>query len=82
MLSSFNNYPSTNAGTSQVLSLLDKLSETVSPAFFFQSIWLILLTTPSARGPALNYLSRRLPALIGDDGMLLRDIFVKILQRS
>ncbi|KAK7464504.1 hypothetical protein VKT23_006673 [Stygiomarasmius scandens] len=49
----------------KVLSLLDRLSGTVSPSFFFQNIWLIMLTTPSARGTALNFLSRRLPNLHG-----------------
>ncbi|KAJ3872338.1 Dopey, N-terminal-domain-containing protein, partial [Lentinula edodes] len=49
----------------RVISLLDQLSGTVSPSFFFQNIWLIMLTTPSARGTALNLLSRRLPQLHG-----------------
>ncbi|KAK7025465.1 hypothetical protein VNI00_015993 [Paramarasmius palmivorus] len=49
----------------KVLSLLDRLSGTVSPSFFFQNIWLVMLTTPSARGTSLNFLSRRLPQLHG-----------------
>ncbi|KAH7875407.1 Dopey, N-terminal-domain-containing protein [Lentinula edodes] len=49
----------------RVISLLDRLSGTVSPSFFFQNIWLIMSTTPSARGTALNLLSRRLPQLHG-----------------
>ncbi|KAJ3723564.1 Dopey, N-terminal-domain-containing protein [Lentinula guzmanii] len=49
----------------KVISLLDRLSGTVSPSFFFQNIWLVMLTTPSARGTALNFLSRRLPQLHG-----------------
>lgn len=49
----------------KVISLLDRLSGTVSPSFFFQNIWLVMLTTPSARGTALNLLSRRLPQLHG-----------------
>ena len=49
----------------KVVSLLDRLSGTVSPSFFFQNIWLVMLTTPSARGTALNFLSRRLPPLHG-----------------
>jgi len=40
----------------KVVSLLDRLSGTVSPSFFFQNIWLVMLTTPSARGTALNFL--------------------------
>ncbi|THV06503.1 hypothetical protein K435DRAFT_960479 [Dendrothele bispora CBS 962.96] len=49
----------------KVLSLLDRLSGTVSPSFFFQNIWLVMITTPPARGTALNFLSRRLPNLHG-----------------
>ncbi|KAJ4470942.1 Dopey, N-terminal-domain-containing protein [Lentinula aciculospora] len=49
----------------KVISLLDRLSGTVSPSFFFQNMWLVMLTTPSARGTALNFLSRRLPQLHG-----------------
>ncbi|KAJ3884760.1 Dopey, N-terminal-domain-containing protein [Lentinula edodes] len=49
----------------KVISLLDRLSGTVSPSFFFQNIWLVMLTTPSARGTALNLLSRRLSQLHG-----------------
>ncbi|KAL0951843.1 hypothetical protein HGRIS_008504 [Hohenbuehelia grisea] len=66
----------------KVLGLLDKLSGTVSPSFFFQNIWLIMLTTPSARGTAINFLGRRLPrlnaneditAIIGRDiGLMIR----------
>ncbi|KDQ63058.1 hypothetical protein JAAARDRAFT_53285 [Jaapia argillacea MUCL 33604] len=51
----------------KVLGLLDKLSSTVSPAFFFQNMWLVMLTTPSARGTSLNFLSRRLPPLRADE---------------
>lgn len=51
-----------------VLRLLDKLSGMVSPSYLFQNIWLVMLTTPSARGTALNFLSRRLPKLNVDEG--------------
>ncbi|KAK4333987.1 Protein dopey [Rhodotorula toruloides] len=47
----------------KVAALLDRLSGTVSPAFFFQNLWLVLITAPNSRIPALNYLSRRLPKL-------------------
>lgn len=60
----------------KVLGLLDKLSGTVSPSFFFQNIWLVMLTTPSARGTSLNLLARRLPKLKADEGM---HIFIQIL---
>ncbi|KAF8167553.1 Dopey, N-terminal-domain-containing protein [Crassisporium funariophilum] len=51
----------------KVLGLLDKLSGTVSMSFFFQNIWLVMLTTPSARGTSLNFLARRLPQLNADE---------------
>ncbi|OBZ78644.1 Protein dopey-1 [Grifola frondosa] len=51
----------------KVLSLLDRLAGTISQSFFFQNIWLVMLTTPSARGPALTFLSRRLPAFKPDE---------------
>ncbi|KAH7907786.1 Dopey, N-terminal-domain-containing protein, partial [Hygrophoropsis aurantiaca] len=51
----------------RVLSLLDRLSGTVSPVFFIQNIWLIISTMPTARGTALNFLSRRLPRLHADE---------------
>ncbi|EJU02805.1 hypothetical protein DACRYDRAFT_94483 [Dacryopinax primogenitus] len=51
----------------KVLNLLDRLSGTVSPAFFLQNLWLVLLTTPNARSSAINYLSRRLPKLTADE---------------
>ncbi|KAG2022683.1 hypothetical protein CC2G_000411 [Coprinopsis cinerea AmutBmut pab1-1] len=51
----------------KVIGLLDKLSGAVSISFFFQNVWLVMLTTPSARGTAVNYLSRRLPKLNADE---------------
>ncbi|GBE77521.1 hypothetical protein SCP_0103960 [Sparassis crispa] len=51
----------------KVVGLLDRLSGTVSQSFFFQTIWLIMLTTPSARGTSLNFLARRLPVLKADE---------------
>ncbi|KAJ7116821.1 Dopey, N-terminal-domain-containing protein [Mycena crocata] len=65
----------------KVLSLLDRLSGTVSPAFFFQNIWLVMLTTPSARGTALNLLARRLPRLNAEEditAIIGRDIGLMI----
>ncbi|KAI5120784.1 hypothetical protein M0805_002411 [Coniferiporia weirii] len=47
----------------KVTTLLDRLSDTVSPAFFLQNIWLVMLTTQVPRAYCLNYLSRRLPRL-------------------
>lgn len=51
----------------KVLGLLDRLSGTVSTAFFFQNIWLVMLTAPPARGTSLNFLARRLPRLNAND---------------
>ena len=50
--------------------LLDRLAGAVSISFFFQNIWLVMLTTPSARGTSLNFLARRLPQLEVDEGNL------------
>jgi len=52
----------------KVMNILDRLSNTVSPAFFLQNIWLVLLTATSGRSTALNYLSRRFPKLTGEEG--------------
>lgn len=66
----------------KVSSLLDQLSGTVSPSFFLQNIWLVLITAPSLRIAALNYLSKRMPQIrpedsiapiVGDDvGLMVR----------
>lgn len=45
------------------MNILDRLSETVTQAFFLQNLWLVLLTAPTARGTAVAYLSRRFPKL-------------------
>ncbi len=52
------------------MGLLDRLSGTVAPSFLFQNIWLIMLTSPSARGTSLNFLARRLPRLKADEGLI------------
>ncbi|KAG8840312.1 hypothetical protein FRB91_006317, partial [Serendipita sp. 411] len=51
----------------QVLHILDRLSGIVTPSFFLQNLWLCMITTKTARAPALHYLSRRLPKLSGDE---------------
>lgn len=53
----------------KVLSILDRLSSTVSQAFFLQNVWLVLLTSPTSRGSAINYLSRRFPKIAEQPGM-------------
>ena len=52
----------------QVLGILDRLSGTVSLSFFLQNVWLIMLTSPPSRGTALNYLARRLPRVMPEEG--------------
>lgn len=54
----------------------------MSPPFFFQHLWLILMTAPNSRVSALNYLAKRLPPInpqdritpiVGDDpGLMIR----------
>ena len=44
----------------EVLEMLDYLNGVLSPQFFLQNIWLILITSPSSRIPALNYLCKRI----------------------
>ncbi|KAG6336234.1 hypothetical protein ID866_2853 [Astraeus odoratus] len=51
----------------KVLVLLDRLADSVSPVFFMQNMWLVMITMPPARGSALNFLSRRLPQLHADE---------------
>ncbi|KAM0754971.1 hypothetical protein T439DRAFT_284317 [Meredithblackwellia eburnea MCA 4105] len=62
----------------KVAALLDRLSGTVSPLFFFQNIWLVLITAPNSRIPALNYLSRRLPKIEQDDEWNLSNRIVEL----
>ncbi|KAG9313948.1 Dopey, N-terminal-domain-containing protein [Chiua virens] len=65
----------------KVLGLLDRLSGTMSPVFFMQNLWLVMITMSSARGTALNFLSRRLPRLHADEDITVivgRDIGLMI----
>lgn len=47
----------------RVCSLLDRLSSAISLSFFLQNLWLVLITGPGYRIPAINFLSRRMPSL-------------------
>ncbi|EIW69034.1 hypothetical protein TREMEDRAFT_71761 [Tremella mesenterica DSM 1558] len=62
----------------RVLALLDQLSSAVTPAFFFQTLFLILISSSSSRLAALNYLARRMlkpPAQeLLDSGLILRGV--------
>ncbi|KAG0365844.1 hypothetical protein BGZ54_006153 [Gamsiella multidivaricata] len=66
----------------RVLNIMDNLRKAVDETFFFQCMWLILITSSPHRGPALHYLGRRMPLLtntedvafvLGDDaGLMVR----------
>ena len=45
-----------------MLSILSRISDVVSPTFFLQNVFLVMLSSPGSRMAALNYLSRRLTA--------------------
>lgn len=46
-----------------VVRLLDDISNSVGTPFFLQCIWLVLISSPEVRLPALQYLARRMPQL-------------------
>ncbi|WVQ73679.1 hypothetical protein IAR50_003259 [Cryptococcus sp. DSM 104548] len=62
----------------KILFLLDRLSGAVTPSFFLQNTFLILITSPASRLAALNYLSRRMlkppdhPEATVETGLLIR----------
>ncbi|KAF8924042.1 hypothetical protein BGZ58_002248, partial [Dissophora ornata] len=66
----------------KVLKVIDNLRKAVDETFFFQCMWLILITSPPHRGFALQYLKRSMPVLtntedvafvLGDDaGLMVR----------
>lgn len=64
----------------QILFLLDRLSGAISPSFFLQNIFLILITSPVSRLAALNYLARRMtkpldhPDAAIETGLLIRGL--------
>lgn len=64
----------------QILFLLDRLSGAISPSFFLQNVFLILITSPVSRLAALNYLARRMtkppdhPDATIETGLLVRGL--------
>ncbi|PWN45010.1 hypothetical protein IE81DRAFT_309697 [Ceraceosorus guamensis] len=64
----------------RVLRLLDRLQLLVKQPFFLQNVWLILVSSPSIRLAALNYLSRRLPPLNGP--FTQKDVVGRIVKSS
>ncbi|WVQ78778.1 hypothetical protein IAT38_000869 [Cryptococcus sp. DSM 104549] len=64
----------------KILFLLDRLSGAISPSFFLQNTFLILITSPASRLSALNYLARRMlkpadhPDATIETGLLIRGL--------
>ncbi|CAG8462540.1 15995_t:CDS:10, partial [Acaulospora colombiana] len=57
----------------KVLSLFDELSGTVEQSYFLQCLWLVLITSPSLRTPALNYLSGQMQKIASKEAVVLGD---------
>ena len=62
-----------------MLSLLSRISEAVSPNFFLQNVFLILVSSTASRLSATNYLARRLiqPPELREDldvGLVVRGV--------
>ncbi|KAJ1819985.1 hypothetical protein LPJ75_001054, partial [Coemansia sp. RSA 2598] len=53
----------------RVMQLLDKLRDTVDAAFFFQTMFLIMITNSKQRESALKYLAQRLPVFTSKDDL-------------
>ncbi|RCI05672.1 hypothetical protein CU098_013294, partial [Rhizopus stolonifer] len=53
----------------KVVLLIEKLSETVELPFFYSCVWLVMISNPSLRPPALNYLLRKLPKITDKEGI-------------
>nr|ODN87338.1 hypothetical protein L203_03611 [Cryptococcus depauperatus CBS 7841] len=64
----------------KILFLLDRLSDTLTPSFFLQNMFLILITSSASRLSALNYLTRRMlkppdhPDAFVEVGLLIRGL--------
>jgi hypothetical protein len=66
--------PGLEEETGEFFDQVDRLSTTVSLSFFLENVWLILLTMPPVRGTALNFVSRRLPRLVTENGTSLGEL--------
>ncbi|ORY25817.1 Dopey, N-terminal-domain-containing protein [Naematelia encephala] len=61
----------------KILALLSRLCDAVSAPFFYQNMFLVLISTPSTRLAALNFLARKLPKPPEsgiDHGMMIRGV--------
>ncbi|KAF9960614.1 hypothetical protein BGZ65_012020 [Modicella reniformis] len=61
----------------KVLDIMDKLRKAVDETFFFQCMWLILITSSAHRGPALHYLARKMPMFTNTE-----DVAFLLVQRA
>lgn len=57
--------------STKVVSMFDVLSQAVDAPYFFQCMWLVLITNGPLRAPALNYLVRRMPRLSVEEGTII-----------
>jgi hypothetical protein len=53
------------------LKLLVKLSQSVTQECFYDCLWNIIITTPSIRASALNFLSRKMPTTASREDMVV-----------
>ncbi|KAI8359989.1 Dopey, N-terminal-domain-containing protein [Blakeslea trispora] len=55
----------------KVVILIEKLSETVELPFFYSCMWLVMISNPNLRPPALNYLLRKLPKILDREAIAI-----------
>lgn len=63
----------------RVVTLLDQLSHSVQRPFFLQTIWHVMIMTPSVRLCAFHYLARRMPRLSEPQSPPLESLHVSLL---
>ncbi|KAI8987465.1 Dopey, N-terminal-domain-containing protein [Mycotypha africana] len=55
----------------QVVALLEAISETVELPYFYSCMWLVIISNPGLRPPALNYLLRKLPRITDKEAVAM-----------
>ncbi|WFD18345.1 hypothetical protein MCAP1_000546 [Malassezia caprae] len=63
----------------RVVALLDRLSHSVQLAFFLQTMWHVMIMTPSVRLCAFHYLARRMPRVGEPASPPLESLHVSLL---
>jgi hypothetical protein len=48
--------------------MIERLSETVELPYFYSCVWLVMISNPTLRPPALNFLLRKLPKIVDREG--------------